>query len=70
MKLTLKAWRQAREKTQGDMAKICNVHINTYRRWEKNPGDMPIDKAVAVANCLQIRLEDIFLPNRTTENSI
>ena len=70
MKLTLKAWRQAREKTQSDMAKACNVHINTYRRWESNPGIMPIDKAIAVSDCLQVRLDDIFLPENTTHNSI
>lgn len=69
MKLTLDAWRRARGLSQETMAEIAGVHINTYRSWEQNPGEMRYDKALKIADKLQINLSDILLPENTTENS-
>jgi transcriptional regulator with XRE-family HTH domain len=70
MKLSLDAWRRARGISQQDVADVCGIHINTYRRWEENPGEMRYDKAIKVADYLGISLDDILLPSDTTETSI
>lgn len=69
MKLSLDAWRRARGVSQETMADVCGVHINTYRRWEENPGEMRYDKALKVVEFLRISLDDILLPLDTTETS-
>lgn len=69
MKLSLAAWRRARNKSQQTIADVCGVHINTYRNWEENTGEMRLDKALKVADYLDISLSDISLPTDTTENS-
>jgi putative transcriptional regulator len=70
MKLSLDAWRRARGLSQAEVANGIGVHVNTYIRWEKNPGEIRYDKAIALADLLKIRLDDILLPCDTTENSI
>lgn len=69
MKLTLDAWRRARNVTQETLARACGVHVNTYRVWEQNPGEMRLDKMIKVAEILQIDMNDILLPSDTTETS-
>jgi transcriptional regulator with XRE-family HTH domain len=69
MKLTLDAWRRARGLSQEAMADAAGVHINTYRSWEQNPGEMRYDKALKIVNRLGISLDDILLPENTTDNS-
>lgn len=70
MKLSLDAWRRARGFTQEAMASHLNVHINTYRRWEEAPGEIRYDKIIAIADLLHISLDDILLPQNTTETNI
>lgn len=70
MKLSLDAWRRARGLSQSEVADGIGVHVNTYQRWEKNPGEIRYDKAIALADLLNIKLDDIILPCNTTENSI
>ena len=69
MKLSLEAWRKARGKSQDEMANICGVHVNTYRRWEENPGEIRYDKALKIVDVLSISLDDILLPSDTTKTS-
>ena len=45
MKLTLRQWRGAKELTQREMSERLNVHINTYQKWEENPGSIKITDA-------------------------
>lgn len=68
MKLTLAAWRRARGLSQGEVANQIGVHVNTYMKWEKNPGEIRYDKAIAIADLFNIKLDDIILPCDTTEN--
>ena len=70
MKLTLAAWRRAKNISQEEMAKSCGISIVTYRTWERDPGKIRIDDAVRIADILQIPLDDIILSSNTTENSI
>lgn len=67
--LTLEEWRRARNVSQDKMAKLCGVHINTYRLWEKSPGEIRIDNAIKIADFLHISLDDIILSANTTERS-
>lgn len=66
-KMSLKAWRRARGYNQKDMAELCGVHLNTYRHWETNPGEVRIDKMIMIADKLQISLDAIILPSHTTK---
>jgi transcriptional regulator with XRE-family HTH domain len=70
MGLSLKAWRRARGVTQAEMAKLCEVAIPTYQKWEKNPGSIRIDNAIRIADKLQISLDDLILHSDTTNSGI
>ena len=69
MGLTLEEWRRARNVSQEKMAEVCGVHLNTYRLWEKSPGEIRIDNAIKIADFLQISLDDIILSANTTKRS-
>ena len=60
MKLTLEEWRRAKKISQEQMAELIGVHVNTYRAWEENPGDMRLSKASIIADRLNITLDDIL----------
>ena len=60
MKLTLEEWRRAKKISQEEMADLIDVHVNTYRAWEENPGDMRLSKAMIIAERLNITLDDIL----------
>lgn len=67
MKLTLAEWRRARGKSQEAIANVCGIHVNTYRRWEEDPGEIKYDKAIAIADYLNISLDDILFPSDITK---
>ena len=69
MKLKLDEWRRVRNFSQEFMANACGVHVNTYRRWEENPGEIKFDKALIIVDTLNISLNDLILPSNTNENS-
>lgn len=69
MSLSLDAWRRAKAISQEEMADFLNISIVTYRKWEKNPGQIKIDKAILIADKLQIPLDDIVLSTDTTTSS-
>lgn len=67
MKMTLRAWRRAKGKTIAEMARWLDVHPNTYQKWEESPGKISIDKAIEIADYLQISLDDIDLAPESTK---
>lgn len=67
MKMTLRAWRRAKGKTIAEMARWLDVHPNTYQKWEEAPGKISIDKAIEIADYLQISLDDIDLAPESTK---
>lgn len=67
MKMTLRAWRRAKGKTIAEMARWLDVHPNTYQKWEEFPGKISIDKAIEIADYLQISLNDIDLAPESTK---
>lgn len=60
MALTVKQWRRAKDITQGQMADMLNVHINTYQKWETEPGKISIENAIKIAEILQIPIDEII----------
>ena len=68
-RLTLEEWRRARNVSQQKMADLCGVHINTYRIWEKSPGEIRIDDGIKIAEFLNISLDDIILSANTMNTS-
>ena len=65
MQLTLKEWRRARDISQDRMAEICDVHVNTYRIWERDPMQMKVKCLFKIMEHLRIDLHDIdFDPER------
>lgn len=67
MKLTLEEWRRAKKISQEQMASWIGVHVNTYRAWEDNPGDIRLSKAILIADKLEIPLDDILFTRRYHE---
>lgn len=66
MKFTIKELRRARGISQEEMADLCEVHQNTYRAWEDNPGEIKLSKAIIIAERLGIGIEDIIIMPETT----
>jgi len=60
IRLTLREWRLAREKTVEDMADACGVHANTYRAWERDPDCISVGNAKIIAKVLGLTVNDIF----------
>jgi len=60
IRLTLKEWRLARQKTIADMAKACGVHPNTYMAWERDPEGISVRYAKIIARVLELTVNDIF----------
>ena len=63
MAMTLKAARVNAGLTQQEIADKIAVNVNTYRRWEQNPGEMPVKKAVQLCNLVKLSSDDIFFAN-------
>ena len=51
---TIRQMRLAKEITQEEMAKACDVHVNTYISWEKKPEIIPVGKAIIICNTLGV----------------
>lgn len=44
--MTLRQARVGADMTQDTVAKKLGVHVNTYRRWEQRPEEMPMGYAI------------------------
>lgn len=60
MGLSLKQLRLIRGKTQDDMAKLLNIHVQTYRKLEENPDEITIKQAKIISGFLEVSYDDIF----------
>lgn len=58
--LTLAEWRRAKNISQEEMAKACDVHINTYRRWEEDPSSIKIGYVATIAQRLGVNQSEIL----------
>ena len=70
MQLTLKQHRLVQEKSIAEMAAACDVHPNTYLRWEQKPDSLKVVDAVKIASALHVPIEDIIFAVDTTKCDI
>lgn len=52
-------WRKKKGLTETELGNAVGVHLNSVRRWEKNPQIIPLAKANAMATVLGISVEQI-----------
>lgn len=64
MSLTLREWRRVKEISQESMATMLKVHVNTYQKWEKDPGQISLDKAVEISKILKVPIDDIVFSTK------
>lgn len=60
MKYTVKQARQLAGKTQKQMAKSLNVHVQTYQKLEKHPDNATIKQARIISAETNVSMDDIF----------
>ena len=65
--LTVRAWRRAKEISQGDMAEMLGVHVNTYQNWESEPDKISINNAKRIAGIFGVSLDDILFERQEGE---
>lgn len=60
MKISLRQLRRMREKSQEDLAEMLHIHVQTYRKIERNPNLATIEQAKKIAGFLDFPYDDIF----------
>ena len=60
MHLTLKQARKIRDKSQKEMAKLLDVHVQTYRKLEEKPDTATILQAKKISKFLNLSYDEIF----------
>lgn len=59
MSYTIEQARKLRNKRQEDVAKFLNIHVQTYRKIEKNPERATIKQAKLIANFFNMPYDSI-----------
>ncbi|AOT00825.1 MULTISPECIES: helix-turn-helix transcriptional regulator [Exiguobacterium] len=67
MKNIVKEMREERGWSQGELAKRLNVSRQTVISIEKERYNPSLDLAFTLADLFERRIEEIFTPNRTSE---
>lgn len=68
MSLHVEEWRRLRGISKEEMSERLGIHRNTLTNWENNPGMIPMEKAIQIADILNVSLNDIiFLPSVATK---
>lgn len=60
--MDLKTIRKSNGFSQRYMANRLKIGISTYNQYENSTRKVPVDKAKAIAEILNVRVDDIFLP--------
>lgn len=60
MPLTLRQARRLKEKTQKEMARLLDMHVQTYRKIEENPDLTTVEQAKKISSYLGLRYDEIF----------
>lgn len=66
MELTVKQARQFAEKTQIEMAIALGIHVQTYRKIEKDPNSATVKQAKQISEITRIPYDQIFFGNKST----
>ena len=60
MSFTIKQARKMADKSQNEMAKALKVHVQTYRKIERNPRTATVDQVKIIAEQTGISLDQLF----------
>ena len=60
MSFTIKQARMLADKSQNEMAKALKVHVQTYRKIEKNPRMATVDQVKIIAEQTGVSLDQLF----------
>lgn len=60
MSFTIKQARKLSDKSQREMAKALKVHVQTYRKIEKNPNMATVDQIKIIAEQTGISIDQLF----------
>lgn len=60
MNTRLRQIRRAHEISQQEAADALGVHVNTYMRWEREPGIIPVHAAYTLSELLKTPIDDLF----------
>lgn len=52
--------------TQKEMAEKLGVHRLTYSKWENQPDEIPIGKAMIFSNVVKVPINHIFFADKST----
>lgn len=63
MRVTVKQARVGIDATMAEMAEKMGVCLDTYRKFENEPGKMTVNQALKFARLTGITLHDIFFPD-------
>ena len=66
-KFSIKHWRQVRDITQPEMAEKLGVHVNTYRKMEKNPMKLKYITFQTICDILNVSADDIKMEEDTSD---
>lgn len=58
-RLTLRAWRRAKDITQEKMAELLGISTATYIAWEQNPENIKVSIAYKIADTLDVDIDEI-----------
>ena len=61
VKYKIVAYRKEKNYTQKDMARKLDIALATYQRWENNPKEFRMGKALELTKILDVSLEELFL---------
>jgi DNA-binding XRE family transcriptional regulator len=65
-KMTFRQVRLMKEISQQQLADAIGVHVNTVMHWEKKPDNIPVSKAIAIANFLGCDITSIIFVSNPT----
>lgn len=52
--------RRAKEISQGHVAKLCNVSVDTYRRWEAGKKEPTLTQLIILSRALNVDLQELL----------
>lgn len=58
-RFTLKQWRGIRGISQKEISQSLGVHINTYQKWEQEPGKIKVEQAQKLAEVFNVPIDEI-----------
>lgn len=68
MELTIYQWRKVKNISQKELARRLGCHENSIRNWERHPEKLTPEKAVKIAEGLEVPVNNIVFCGMTLQN--